>query len=444
MILPGVGPRSIRCMVSPPATHAEPASAVTLNRRLAVLAVAGAAGWATFAVMITGMLVRTPPGAGFDFELLLTGGRRVASGLSPYEPAMLAGQSVGITTLFFSYPPLVAQALVPLAGVPSFVVLGALLVAGPLAASAVSGRVARLHGAPLTARDAFLVCLTLLPFWFPFTLAMLFGNLDVLFLAGYGLLLLGVVPASPSRGSVIAAGVALALMSVTKLHPVVLGVWLVARGVREWRGDDERVWIVGPALPRSWAIAAVSVAVALVVLAASLLVGGLGPWADYLTVLRASTVVDLLDPRNLGPAVQLALLFGLGHDALAPMQGVLVALALGAAVVSALAVNDPIESILWAAFASLVPLPVTWFHHFAVLFPFGVAAVSRAWVSGAARRRVTWLMALALAIGAIGFGQVFAWLLVPVFVIAVRLSRGPCVRQGADTQAGASAAASAG
>ena len=65
------------------------------------------------------MYAQTPPGAGFDLELLLTGGRRVAAGLSPYEPAMLAGQSVGITTLFYSYPPLVAQAFAPFAAVPS-------------------------------------------------------------------------------------------------------------------------------------------------------------------------------------------------------------------------------------------------------------------------------------------------------------------------------------
>ena len=42
-------------------------------------------------------MARPTPGAGFDLDLLLTGGRRVADGISPYEPSMLAGQSVGIT-----------------------------------------------------------------------------------------------------------------------------------------------------------------------------------------------------------------------------------------------------------------------------------------------------------------------------------------------------------
>ena len=400
-------------------------SAAASRRWFAVL-VAGAAGWLTFAVLIGGMLAHTPPGAGFDLDLLLTGGRRVAAGLSPYEPAMLAGQSVGITTLFFSYPPLVAQALAPLASVPSILVLVVLVVAGSLASAGVSTLIVRRFDVPAQQGRVFLAALALLPFWFPFTLAMLFGNLDTLFVALYGLVLLAALPVVPSRRLVVAAGAALAIMSVTKLHPAVLGVWLLARGVREWRRNEPRVPIVGLQLPRSWAIAGTAVLVVLLVLVASLIVGGLGPWADYLTVLRASTVVDLLDPRNLGPAVQIALLFGLGSGSLAFMQSAVLAVALVVAVAAALVVDDPLESLLWGAFASLVPLPVTWFHHFAVLFPFGVAATARGWVAGdAVRRGVLWLMALAIAIGAIGFGQAVAWLFVPVVLVAVRISRGP-------------------
>ena len=163
----------------------------------------------------------------------------------------------------------------------------------------------------------------------------------------------------------------------------------------------------------------------LVILAASLVVGGLGPWADYLTVLRASTVVDLLDQRNLGPAVQVALLFGLGSGSLPALQAIVLVVALGAAVIAALVVEDPLESLLWGAFASLVPLPVTWFHHFGALFPFGVAAVARSWAVGArARRWVAGMVGLAIVIGVIGFGQAVAWLVVPVLVVAVRVSRG--------------------
>lgn len=228
-------------MVSPSAALAEPSSSATLKRRLAVLAVAGAAGWATFAVMITGMMARTPPGAGFDLELLLTAGRRVAAGLSPYEPSMLAGQSVGITTLFYTYPPLVAQAFSPLASLPSMVVLAALLLAAPPLAAAVSARIVHLYDVPLSSRQVFLVALALLPFWFPFTLAVLFGNFDALFVALFGLVLLAALPAAPSRRFVLGAGAALALASVTKLHPAVLGVWLLARGSGSGAGES-RAW----------------------------------------------------------------------------------------------------------------------------------------------------------------------------------------------------------
>ncbi|HEY6568713.1 MAG TPA: glycosyltransferase 87 family protein [Candidatus Limnocylindrales bacterium] len=389
-----------------------------------VLAMAGVAAWVTFVALIARMYAQSPPGAGFDLELLLTGGRRVAAGLSPYETSMLAGESVGITTLFYSYPPLVAQAFAPFAAVPSVVMLATLLIVSPLAAAAVSASIARLSSIRLSERQAFLAVLATLPFWFPFTLAALFGNLDLLFVAFYGILLLAVLPAAPSRGALIGAGVAVAVATLTKLHPAVLGVWLLARGVREWRRGDARVTLVGAALPRSWAIAAVAALVGVLAIAVSLLVGGVGPWADYVTVLRASTVVDLLDPRNLGPAVQIALALGLDQSAIAPMQSVVVVLALVVAVAAALAVDDPLESVLWAASASLVVLPVTWFHHFAVLVPFGVAALARGWDGRPeARRQMLALTIFAFLVAGVLFARTMAWLLVLIAFVLVRLSR---------------------
>ena len=223
-----------------------------------------------------------------------------------------------------------------------------------------------------------------------------------------------------------AAGAAVAIATLTKLHPAVLGVWLLARGVHEWRQARPAGRArSGSRLPRSWAIAGRrGSSSALVVLAASLAVGGIGPWADYVTVLRASTVVDLLDGGTSGPAVQVALLLGLDASALAPMQAVVVVGALLVAVIAALAVDDPLESLLWATFASLVVLPVTWFHHFAVLLPFGVAALARGWGNGPkTRRRLLVLTALAFAGGVIGFGKVIAWVLLPIAIVLVRVSR---------------------
>lgn len=399
-------------------------TAAPRNRWPVVLAMAGIASWVTFAAVMARAYAQTPPGAGFDLELLLTGGRRVAEGLSPYEPSMLAGQSVGITTLFFSYPPLVAQAFAPFAGVPSVGMLAALLVVAAIAGAAVAASIVRLSSDRVTHRQALLIVLATLPFWFPYTLGMLFGNFDLLFVAFYGLVLLAVVPAAPSRRCVVGAGIAIAVATLTKLHPAVLGVWLLARGVREVRHGEARVSLAGPPLPRSWAVAVVAAVVGLVALVASLLVGGTGPWVDYVTVLRASTVVDLLDARNLGPAVQLALALGLDASAIAPIQSVVVVAALGIAVVSALAVEDTLESLLWGAFASLIVLPVTWFHHFGMLVPFGVAALARGWDGRPASRRTMVVLTVAgFLVAGLGFARVTAWLLVPIAVALVRVSR---------------------
>jgi hypothetical protein len=163
---------------------------------------------------------------------------------------------------------------------------------------------------------------------------------------------------------------------------------------------------------------------AAVILAASVTVGGVQPWIDYATVLRAGASVDLLDPRNLGPAVQLVMLFGLGPSAVGPLQAVVLVVALAVAVAAALRVEDPLESVTWAAVASFVVLPVTWFHHFAALIPFGIAAIVRGAALGPeVTKRLLILTVATFAVGMIGFGQPPTWLLVPVFVAAARISR---------------------
>jgi hypothetical protein len=418
---------------------------VTLVERLrrpatvrAILVTAGTFGWLAFAALTSQMYRNTPPGAGFDLELLISGGRHVAAGATPYDAAMLAGRSVEIADLFYSYPPIVAQVFSTFAFLPSVAIFGVAVAIASVAAVLVGRAIATAFGSEAVGRATVLPLAALLPFWFPYTVGMLFGNVDIFFPALYGLVLLAVVrsPRAASERWVVGGGIALAVASIVKLHPAVLGLWLLARGlVERRRGEDIRP--VGPFnLPRSWRIAAVSIAVVAALLGLSFAVGGVQPWLDYVTVLRAGASVDLLDTRNIGPAVQLVMLLGLGPSAVGPMQVAMLALALIVTVVVALRVDDPLESLAWAAAASFIVLPVTWFHHFAALVPFGIGALARGVARDPRTRQRLWILLVAtFAITMIGFAQPPTWLLVPVVIAATRISRAPAA-DPADRRAG--------
>jgi hypothetical protein len=163
-----------------------------------------------------------------------------------------------------------------------------------------------------------------------------------------------------------------------------------------------------------------------VVVGLSLLVGGVGPWRDYLDVVRAGTGAELIDPRNIGPAAQIAGLVGGGTadaEQLARVLhvGVLVA-ALVATAWAALAREDPVESLAWASVASLVTLPVSWFHYPVALIPFAVAAWARARGTPNARPTTAFLGA-ALAASALSIAlPVSLWVAVALVLVAVRRS----------------------
>ena len=244
-----------------------------------------------------------------------------------------------------------------------------------------------------------------LPFVFPFAIALLFGNLDVWFPAVYGLLLLAAL--RPARESVRAAGVALAAATVAKLHPASLGIWFLLRGSAERR------------------VVLVAVVTAVVVVAVSLVVGGLDPWRDYLAVIAAGSRTDLLDGRNVGPAVQLALLTGANEATVRVIQAAVTVAAIAVTAWAAVRRSDPLESLALAVVASLVTLPVTWFHYPVVLIPFAIAALVRS-QAGTPRvqRRARLLIAAAVGVSilAIGFAPL-VWLAVALVLVAVGLSR---------------------
>ena len=141
--------------------------------------------------------------------------------------------------------------------------------------------------------------------------------------------------------------------------------------------------------------------------------GGLQPWQDYIAVARASSGAELLDHRNYGPAAQIAMALGLSESAVRLLHVVVVAVAIVASAWSAWARRDAVESLAWAAVASLVTLPVTWIHYPAALIPFVIAALARnhgaAVIVGAAA--VSAVVALSIPL--------LLWLAVALAVLAI-------------------------
>jgi amino acid transporter len=104
----------------------------------------------------------------------------------------------------------------------------------------------------------------------------------------------------------------------------------------------------------------------------------LSVWSEYISIVRAGSGADLVDPRNAGPAAQIALLTGGGETFARTLQIPVTLLALALTAVAAWSRPDPVESLAWAAAVSLVILPVTWFHYPAAMIPFALVALLRA------------------------------------------------------------------
>ena len=390
--------------------------------------VVGVAGWAGVAALGVQLYSMVPRRAGFDLELLLEAGRRVAVGHTPYDAAMLAGRAPSAVDLFYSYPPPVAQYLSLFAAVPSPVMLVAWGVAAALGLLAVAMALAGLHGrtpAPGVREQLRLVGLPVIaiaPFVFPFAIAGLFGNLDALFPLLYGLMLVGALGTSPA--SRFAGGAALAIAAVAKLHPASMVAWFLVRGLRDRRRNPRGVSPPAAPQPASrvpgpWLVVAAAAAVGLAILAVSLIAGGSTPWLDYVAVLRAGSAAEVVDARNIGPAAQLALLAGGGESLGRLAQVVVSLLAVAGTAVAAWTRDDTVESFAWATVASLVILPVTWFHYPVALLPVAVAVWLRA--DGPARRRVLGLFAAGMAVGVLAVGvPVLIWVSVALVLIAAR------------------------
>ena len=371
----------------------------------------GFGGWGGLVAIGVRLVASTPPRAGFDLELLLEAGRRVAAGQSPYAPIPIVGGAVQAESLFYSYPPPVAQTMSFFAGVPSWAML---LVWGLAATLGMVLVIRLLERRVRSGASIVLPLVALVPYVFPFAVAVLFGNLDAWFPVLYGLILLGALRGG--RRGWAGAGIVLALVTLSKLHPVSLGAWFLVRGWRD-RRDGRRAgpWLTGP-----WLTLAVSVVVGLALVIVSVVGWGIGPWRDYLAVVRAASGAALIDPRNIGPASQLAGILGLGEQAARLLQVPVTLGAFGLTAWAAWTRRDPVESLAWATVASLVTLPVTWFHYPVALIPFAAVALAQA-DRAVSPTRVRVLLAAAVVVAALTIAApVLLWVAVALVLAAVR------------------------
>jgi Glycosyltransferase family 87 len=373
----------------------------------------GVVGWVGLVWLGATMWSASPRTAGFDLELVLQAGRDVAAGRSPYDPTMVAGAAPGATDLFYSYPPPVAQFASLFAGIPSGVMFAGLWVASVAGLAGVALLVARRFGPGLRPSSVAFAAVAIAPLFLPFSVALLFGNLDSLFPLAYGLVLVAAVASTGERASLVAGGGALALATAVKVSPGLLGGWFVGRAARDRGREAGRVAL---------GVIAVALAVGLTVLAISIALAGLELWRDYVPVAGAASQAQLLDPRNVGPAAQIALAVG-GDEALVRTLQIPIAIA---AVVAALAsgalVRDRLLGLAIAAVASLVILPVTWYHYPVALIPFGIAAVARA-SGGPSANRTAALVGAAVVIASLSIAWVpGVWVGVGALVAGVAVS----------------------
>ena len=146
------------------------------------------------------------------------------------------------------------------------------------------------------------------PLFLPFAVALLFGNLDAWYPLLYGALVLAAFPTS-GRWTWLAAGAAVAVVAIAKLHPAVLGLWLARPGVRGPRAavadGARRGRRHGPrdrrGEPRCSA--------------------GSSRGSTTSRSIRAGAGAELVDPRNLGPVSLLGQATGHGRPGAAGRAG---------------------------------------------------------------------------------------------------------------------------
>lgn len=349
--------------------------------QLALWAVAASVGWAGVVLVALGLRSMNDGALGFDLELVLEAGRRVARGELPYDPTVVAGTAdLDAQDLFYSYPPPLAQLTALAAGVPSTFALVVFGVLGIAAFVGVAFRLARAWESNVSGARVLVPLLGVLPFVYPMTVALLFGNLDVWYPALYGLVLLAALPGA-DRLRLVAGGASLAVLAITKIHPALLGLWFLIRATRD---RSARL------------VLAATLVVGLAIVGLSLATGGIAPWQAYASALSTISGADLVLRNNIAPAAQIALWTGQTELVARQLHVLVAVVAISLTAWTAWRSRDLLVSLGVATIASIVLLPVTWFHYPVALLPFGVAALARS--REGAHRRVGVLLMAAVAV----------------------------------------------
>jgi hypothetical protein len=373
-----------------------------VDRRSAPWLLAGAIGWAGIAWIGLQLAGLAPSRAGDDLRLLMEAAGRLARSETLYQ--VPATGTLAADSLFYSYPPLVAEALQPLVRLPFALVLVA------WSAGATIGLLAIARQIGANGRGLLVLTWGAGPFIVPFAVALLFGNMDAWFPFAFGLVLVAFL--RPGGASAAAGGVALALITTAKLHPASLGIWLLVRAMRGRDAEAAR------------RVLGVAVVTGLGLLGLSVAVGGTGPWVDYLGFLRSgAAIANLISPLNVGPASQLGLLLGLSDAGARTLQVGIAVVALGVTALASLRLRDPVESIAWALTATLVILPVTWVHYPVALIPPALAALDRRERAANPTRVTLFLGGALLAAAAAVVAPLAIWLGVTCVLAAARASR---------------------
>lgn len=379
------------------------------GRALMAALVVGTIGWVGILWIAAQLASGTGSNLGFDLEILAKAGRESAAGRSPYDPALIAGGAPMATSLFYSYPPPVAQAFSLLSTVPSRAILLAWDL-GAVGGLLVVTELLRRRLAPeRSRREVLLVAAACVPLALPFAVGLLFGNLDVWFPFLYGAMLLAAL--APGRGTAIGAGAALAAASL-KLHPASLGAWFLVRALGE--RADRRQGSAGR-------VAVSAIVVVAAVIALSLVVGGVGVWAGYADVVRAGAGATIVDPRNASIAAQIVAITGGGDDLARSLHVIVGIVAVLITIWAAWKRPDPVESFAWATAASLATLPVTWYHYPSAMIPIAVAALLRG--SSRDTRRVALLVTAGAVVAAVALVWLpLLWVGIGLVIAAARTS----------------------